>query len=60
MENMDKKEFEFLLKEGEGQFIEFKENLDSKGLAKEIVAFANSQELCLQCLGNRIRSSFNA
>ena len=43
MEIMDKKEFEFLLKEGEGQFIEFKENLDSKGLAKEIVAFANSQ-----------------
>ena len=40
---MDKKEFEFILKQGEGQFIEFKENFDSKHLAKEIVAFANSQ-----------------
>ena len=39
---MDKKEFEFLLKQGEGLKLEFKESLDSKGLAKEIVAFANS------------------
>jgi ATP-dependent DNA helicase RecG len=34
-------EFDFILKEGEGQFIEFKENLD-KSLAKEMVAFANA------------------
>ena len=40
---MDKKELEFVLKEGEGQFIEFKESLDSKSLSKEITAFANSQ-----------------
>ena len=39
---MDKKELELILQEGEGQFIEFKENFDSKTLAKEIVAFANS------------------
>jgi ATP-dependent DNA helicase RecG len=43
MENMDKKEFEFLLKQGEGLKLEFKENLDSKNLAKEIVAFANTE-----------------
>lgn len=35
------KEFEFALREGEGQFIEFKENLDGK-FAKEIVAFSNA------------------
>ena len=40
---MDKKEFEFLLAQGEGQSIEFKENFDSKTLAKEMVAFANTE-----------------
>jgi len=39
--NLKQEEFDFILKEGEGQFIEFKENLD-KSLAKEIVAFANA------------------
>ena len=39
---MDDKELGFILKEGEGQFIEFKVSFDSKNLAKEIVAFANS------------------
>ena len=43
MENMDKKEFEFLLKQGEGLKLEFKENFDSKNLGKEIVAFANTE-----------------
>src|SRR3989344_7018022 len=38
---MDKKEVEFLLKEGEGYNLEFKEN-DSSDLAKEICAFANA------------------
>ena len=38
---MNKKELKFILQEGEGQFIEFKESFD-KSLAKEIVAFANS------------------
>ena len=38
---MNKKEFNFILQEGEGQFIEFKENLN-KSFAKEIVAFANA------------------
>lgn len=40
---MDKKELEFILKEGEGFKIEFKEAFDSKNLLKEIVAFANSE-----------------
>ena len=40
---MEKKELEFLLKQGEGFKLEFKENFDSKNLAKEIVAFANSE-----------------
>jgi ATP-dependent DNA helicase RecG len=40
---MKKEEIEFILKEGEGQFIEFKECFDSKNFAKEIVAFANSE-----------------
>ena len=40
---MDKKELEFILQEGEGYKIEFKESFDSKGLSKEIVAFANSE-----------------
>ena len=39
---MNKKELDFILRQGEGQFIEFKEDLD-KSLAKEIVAFANAQ-----------------
>ncbi len=37
-----KKEFEFLLKRGEGLKVEFKENIDSKNIGKEIVAFANT------------------
>jgi ATP-dependent DNA helicase RecG len=37
---MDKKEFTLILKEGEGYFIEFKENLS--GIEKDFVAFANS------------------
>jgi len=40
---MDKKELKLILEEGEGQFIEFKENFDSKNLAKEICAFANAE-----------------
>ena len=40
---MDKKELNLILEEGEGQFMEFKESFDSKNLAKEIVAFANSE-----------------
>ncbi|MEK6913306.1 MAG: RNA-binding domain-containing protein, partial [Nanoarchaeota archaeon] len=40
-EIMDKKTFEFIMKEGEGQFIEFKERF-SGDLAKEMTAFANS------------------
>jgi len=39
---MNKEELEIILKEGEGQFIEFKENLD-KRFAKEVVAFANAE-----------------
>ena len=37
---MDKKELNFILQEGEGQFVEFKESLGN--LDKEMVAFANS------------------
>lgn len=40
---MNKKEFEFLLKHGEGLKLEFKEKFDSKGIGKEIVAFANTE-----------------
>ena len=40
---MDKKEFEFLLKQGEGLKLEFKEDFDPKNLAKEFVAFANTE-----------------
>ncbi len=40
---MDKKEFEFLLKQGEGLKLEFKESYDSKNLGKEIVAFSNTE-----------------
>ena len=39
---MDTSEFEFILEQGEGQFIEFKESFEPKSLSKEIVAFANS------------------
>lgn len=39
---MNEKEFELILKTGESFFLEFKENVD-KSLAKEIVAFSNSQ-----------------
>jgi len=38
---MNKKELEFILQQGEGQYTEFKESFD-KSLAKEIVAFANA------------------
>lgn len=38
---MNKDEFNQILEEGEGQFIEFKENF-SKYIAKDIVAFANA------------------
>ena len=37
---MEKKELEFVLSEGEGQYVEFKERVN--GLDKEIVAFANA------------------
>jgi ATP-dependent DNA helicase RecG len=40
---MTKKEFEFLLKQGEGLMLEFKENFDSKNITKEMCAFANTQ-----------------
>lgn len=40
VENYDKKELNMMLQEGEGYKIEFKEN--TRGLDKEIVAFANS------------------
>ena len=39
---MNEKDFELILKTGESFFVEFKERLD-KSLAKEIVAFSNSQ-----------------
>nr|AAU83511.1 conserved hypothetical protein [uncultured archaeon GZfos29E12] len=39
---MDDKDFELILKTGESFFVEFKEGVD-KSLAKEIVAFSNSQ-----------------
>ena len=41
-EKMNKKELKFILQEGEGQFIEFKEFFDAKNLSKEIVSFANA------------------
>ena len=39
---MNKKELILILSEGEGQYIEFKENFESKNFSKEIVAFANA------------------
>lgn len=39
---MNEKDFEFILRTGESFFVEFKEGVD-KNLAKEIVAFSNSQ-----------------
>ena len=39
---MNKKDFELILKTGESYFVEFKETIN-KELAKEIVAFSNSQ-----------------
>ena len=39
---MNEKDFEVILKTGESFFVEFKEAAD-KSLAKEIVAFSNSQ-----------------
>jgi ATP-dependent DNA helicase RecG len=39
---MNKKQLDFILQKGEGLTVEFKESFDSKNLAKEIVAFANS------------------
>jgi ATP-dependent DNA helicase RecG len=39
---MKKADIDFIIKQGEGQFIEFKESLD-KSLAKEITAFSNAQ-----------------
>ena len=41
-QNMNKEELEFISQEGEGLKIEFKESFD-KSIAKEIVAFANSE-----------------
>lgn len=38
---MRRKEFEFILSDGEGQYIEFKESLNSS-LSKEIIGFANA------------------
>ena len=38
---INKQELDFIIKQGEGQFTEFKEKVD-KSLSKEIVAFANS------------------
>jgi ATP-dependent DNA helicase RecG len=40
---MNKKELAFILKQGEGTYVEFKESLDPKSVAREIVAFANTQ-----------------
>ena len=39
---MNGKKLDFILQEGEGQYIEFKESFDNKNFAKEIVAFANA------------------
>ncbi len=44
MENrkMGQKELEFLIAQGEGIAVEFKEGFDAKGIAKEMTAFANT------------------
>ena len=39
---MNEKEMQFILQEGEGLNIEFKESYDAKHFAREVVAFANS------------------
>ena len=39
---INQKELDFIITQGEGQFIEFKENFNSN-MSKEIVAFANAQ-----------------
>ena len=39
---MNQEKLKFILQEGEGQFIEFKESFDKK-IAQEIVAFANAE-----------------
>ncbi|MCD6442152.1 ATP-binding protein, partial [bacterium] len=39
---MDKKELNFILQQGEGLEIEFKEGFD-KSIAKDIIAFSNTQ-----------------
>ena len=39
---INEKELQFILQEGEGLKIEFKESFDSKSFAKELVAFANA------------------
>src|SRR3989344_2951114 len=41
--DMNKETLEFILQEGEGLKIEFKESFDSQNLGKEIVAFANTE-----------------
>lgn len=41
IETLSKDEFSFILQEGEGYLIEFKERID-KSLSKEITAFANA------------------
>lgn len=40
---MEKTEFEFLLQQGEGLKLEFKENFEAKSIAKEMVALANTE-----------------
>ena len=40
---MNSEELSLILKEGEGLKIEFKESFEPKSLAKELVAFANSE-----------------
>lgn len=40
---MNEQEFNFIIEEGEGTFIEFKESFDAKSLAREIIAFSNTQ-----------------
>jgi len=40
---MTREEFEFLRQQGEGLRLEFKESFDTKTIAKELVAFANTE-----------------